>query len=855
MIIESGGNGSALVKAQGGGAGADGIGGSASVFAGDVQVQMLSTSNGTSAADLNVFGADGAGDNDGGNATLETGKITISGTTAGTSSVTVQAGDADGSGTDSNGGVATVVATAIQLSSTAGTTDFDVLGGDGGGTSGNAGLASVAADSVSVTSGTVASTFTIQAGVATLGAGAAASLISSGDVTVTSADTANAQILVTATSSNSGNLAGTSALLNAKKLTIQADDAGDASVNITSGASFGTGAVGNVSVTLSDLVLQGADDEAGSASLNAVALGAGTNQGKRSLLVTGDARIQSGDGGTGSSGGGASTSFDNATIRGALSVVGGEDGTGSYTGGDVWFGTAETLKAKTLNIGNGGTGDLDFYAGLLSLADNDTAINLDGSDYYTGAAVALSGYSAGDGVYIQSVDYANNRTLSIFSKNGGSIKIDSIDASNKRGTFYAQSPADVHIDSLDISDGVFTVMVDPSVGDGDASMIVGTLDATDSLVMLASPTGNFAQFDRHDTFDVIRATSLTGDPVVVVDQSRMGQTVEYLISYDASGNSIEVTYLGERAHPVMKSLSEGIMASQAFLNRGSDFVAGEGIANAVFATADTGFSMFSSFAYGQSRYNTGSHVDVKGLSLLLGGGYGVDVSFGRFTIAAFFELGDGEYDSYNDFTAYGTVKGKGDVNYAGGGILARVDFGQSDSGSTYVEASGRAGRASVDYRSDDLPWSHRYDFDSTYYGFHVGVGHVFNVTDSTSIDLYGKWLFTHQGGNDVTINNTHVRFDDVNSHRLRAGLRVTTAITDTIKPYFGAAYEHEMDAKAKATVSGHPIDVPDLKGGTGIGELGLSILAAERLNLDLGVQGYAGTRQGVSGGFRLTYNF
>ncbi|MDR1037835.1 MAG: autotransporter outer membrane beta-barrel domain-containing protein [Deltaproteobacteria bacterium] len=284
-------------------------------------------------------------------------------------------------------------------------------------------------------------------------------------------------------------------------------------------------------------------------------------------------------------------------------------------------------------------------------------------------------------------------------------------------------------------------------------------------------------------------------------------------------------------------------------------MAGDGITQAVFAAANAGPSFFTSISYDNSRYDTGSHVDVQGLSILLGAAYGVDVSIGRFTIGAFFELGDGDYDSYNDFTGFAAVRGKGNTEYVGGGLLARLDFAKSESGFTYTEASFRAGRASVDFRSDEFWTGYRYDFDSTYYGFHVGLGHVFNITDSTSLDLYGKWLYTHQGGNEYIAYGERISFDDVNSHRVRAGLRLTTEITDTVKPYFGVAYEHELDGKAKAWVRDIPIDVPELKGGSGIGELGISVTATEGLTLDIGVRGYAGTRRGINGTMNLTYNF
>ncbi|MDR1039236.1 MAG: autotransporter domain-containing protein, partial [Deltaproteobacteria bacterium] len=145
---------------------------------------------------------------------------------------------------------------------------------------------------------------------------------------------------------------------------------------------------------------------------------------------------------------------------------------------------------------------------------------------------------------------------------------------------------------------------------------------------------------------------------------------------------------------------------------------------------------------------------------------------------------------------------------------------------------------------------------SSYYGFHAGIGRVFNLTDSTSLDLFGKWLYTRQGAKSLTIQDTHpLKFDAISSSRLRVGFRVSTQVSGYIRPYVGLAYERELDGKAKATVNGIAIGVPELKGGTGIGEAGLTISAAEHLTLDLGVRGYAGQRQGVTGFLNLTVNF
>ncbi|GHU05873.1 hypothetical protein FACS1894205_6510 [Alphaproteobacteria bacterium] len=79
----------------------------------------------------------------------------------------------------------------------------------------------------------------------------------------------------------------------------------------------------------------------------------------------------------------------------------------------------------------------------------------------------------------------------------------------------------------------------------------------------------------------------------------------------------------------------------------------------------------------------------------------------------------------------------------------------------------------------------------------------------------------------------------------------------TASPYIGAAYEYEFDAEANASAHGYAINAPRLKGGTGIGEIGLAIKpsAEQPLSLDLGLQGYLGKREGVTGSLRARWEF
>jgi outer membrane autotransporter protein len=151
-----------------------------------------------------------------------------------------------------------------------------------------------------------------------------------------------------------------------------------------------------------------------------------------------------------------------------------------------------------------------------------------------------------------------------------------------------------------------------------------------------------------------------------------------------------------------------------------------------------------------------------------------------------------------------------------------------------------------------------FNSESLYYCVHLGAGYVWNISEAASLDVYGKYFWTHQDGDSVKLSTGEpIDFKDVDSHRSRLGGRFSYACNDFVSPYVGAAWEYEFDGKAGATTYGHVIEAPKMRGSTGIGELGISIKPATTLPLsfDLGVQGYVGKREGVTGSLQVKWEF
>lgn len=304
-----------------------------------------------------------------------------------------------------------------------------------------------------------------------------------------------------------------------------------------------------------------------------------------------------------------------------------------------------------------------------------------------------------------------------------------------------------------------------------------------------------------------------------------------------------------------KSLVETRMAELSFINSAADLAAGAGLHNAL-GIADSQ-DIFVAAAVNSLRNKTGSYVDSKGINLELGYARKIKQASSTLTIAPFLEYGTGHYDSYledaNDTHGYGRE------HYIGAGILLRKD---QDSG-LYYEGSLRAGRISGNYESSDLTnslglTSIRYDTNSTYYAAHIGIGKVLNLQARRSLDLYGKYFYSHLGSDSVTLNSGETyEFESANSNRIRLGGRYIHSYSDTGIFYAGLGLEHEFSGSDRATYKEYGTASPTLKGTSGFMEIGWQLKPTQqgRFYTDLGLTGWVGRQRGITFNANLGWKF
>ena len=306
--------------------------------------------------------------------------------------------------------------------------------------------------------------------------------------------------------------------------------------------------------------------------------------------------------------------------------------------------------------------------------------------------------------------------------------------------------------------------------------------------------------------------------------------------------NVEKTTVNENG----KSLVETRAAAAFVVNNMSDFMLGTGMEQAKAAAGgvapiDAGtMAPFAAVGGSNMRYTTGSYVDVNGWN----GAVGFAKQADKLLFGVAVEHGRGNYDSYLD----NGVHASGDIKSTGGVIFGEYKL---DNGVHY-DAALRAGRVKSDYSSTATS----YDESSAYYGFSLGGGKELTVSDKATLDVYGRYYFSHTNGSDVSIaTGEEIDFDAVNSHRLRIGGRYTTTLTEKSKAYAGLAWQYEFGGDAKAAINGYSAPTPSLQGHSAIVEAGYKLNAGKNLTLDFNLNGAMGKQRGIGGGIGAQWLF
>ena len=339
----------------------------------------------------------------------------------------------------------------------------------------------------------------------------------------------------------------------------------------------------------------------------------------------------------------------------------------------------------------------------------------------------------------------------------------------------------------------------------------------------------------------------------VTDTFTAGVAREGLGSTSVNGNVVTFNIDSIKLSSQAVSAAQTRAASAAFVNQGTDLISDS--LDTISRDDNYGVKTFAAVHGNRSKYDVADDIKINGWSTIVGVGNADKFDNGsELNWGVFYENGSGNYRTYNSFNNE-FFRDDGSMVYNGGGIAARYE----NKNGVYTEGSLRAGmlKNELDNAMRNVNDIYGYETESAYYGAHIGVGKIISLSDSSDLDIYGKFFHTYTEGDSVTIADDKFDFDSITSDRLRVGARITSNKENKFSTYYGLAYEYEFNGDADMTAQGLRADTQSLQGSSVMAEVGFNYQPTpdSPWSFDFNMRGYTGERQGGSFNVQATYTF
>ena len=302
---------------------------------------------------------------------------------------------------------------------------------------------------------------------------------------------------------------------------------------------------------------------------------------------------------------------------------------------------------------------------------------------------------------------------------------------------------------------------------------------------------NFAggtQLNTGDSMTFVKGTDLGIDAtkVTIAPEFTAGVATVGTGDVEVDENSVKYTLTEVKQNSQIDLVAENRAVAAAFVNQGTDLISDS--LDTISRDSNYGVKTFAAVHGNRSKYDVNSDIKINGWSTIVGVGNADKFDNGsEFSWGVFYENGSGNYRTFNEFNNE-FFRGDGSLVYNGGGIAARY----TNKNGVYTEGSLRAGMLKSDMDNalrDGAGNFYGYESESAYYGAHIGIGKIISLSESSDLDIYGKFFHTYTEGDNFKVANDEFEFDSINSDRLRIGARITSNKENKFSTYYGLAYE------------------------------------------------------------------
>ena len=470
------------------------------------------------------------------------------------------------------------------------------------------------------------------------------------------------------------------------------------------------------------------------------------------------------------------------------------------------------------------------------------------------AGYSEGGSASGNTINVLSTTNAQNMTLKGYNSDSNA---DGNAASSHTGNTLTITGNGSTFDTIENFD---TINFKDIALNSNAVLTLNSANLTGTTLNVTSLAGSNNNYDVGDTVTLIKSENAitgTSDGINIdndIVTAGVARDLEISTGLNADGKSIDMYVEDVSMNDQITLVAENRAVAAAFVNQGTDLISDS--LDTISRDSNYGVKTFAAVHGNRSKYDVNSDIKINGWSVIAGVGNASKFDNGsEFSWGVFYENGSGNYRTYNEFNNE-FFRGDGSLVYNGGGIAARY----TNKNGVYTEGSLRAGMLKSDMDNalrDGAGNFYGYESESAYYGAHLGVGKIISLSDSSDLDIYGKFFHTYTEGDSFKVANDEFEFDSINSDRLRIGARITSNKENKFSTYYGLAYEYEFNGDADMTAQGLKAPTQSLQGSSVMAEVGFNYqpTPTSPWSFDLNMRGYTGERQGGSFNVQATYTF
>ena len=532
--------------------------------------------------------------------------------------------------------------------------------------------------------------------------------------------------------------------------------------------------------------------------------------------------------------------------------------------GAVRYNSNQTEDTASLTIGNGFTTNVATVAGIYAVSGQDAGNNgtgLNGVINITGGTTdwkgtVYAGYSESGSVKDNIINVAANtnaKYMTLKGYNSDSAADGNAASSHSGNTLNITGNGSTFNTIKDF----YTINFYDVTLNGADVLTLQSADLTGTTLNVERLESG-KDYTAGDKVTLLSANDITGADDVNIGSdivtAGVAQDLKISAGLDADGKSIDMYVEDVSMNDQITLVAENRAVAAAFVNQGTDLISDS--LDTISRDDNYGVKTFAAVHGNRSKYDVNSDIKINGWSVIAGVGNADKFDNGsEFSWGVFYENGSGNYRTYNEFNN-DFFRGDGSLVYNGGGIAARY----TNKNGVYTEGSLRAGMLKSDMDNalrDGAGNFYGYENESAYYGAHIGVGKIISLSESSDLDVYGKFFHTYTEGDSFKVAGDKFEFDSINSDRLRIGARITSNKENKFSTYYGLAYEYEFNGDADMTAQGLKAPTQSLQGSSIMAEVGFNYqpTPTSPWSFDLNMRGYTGERQGGSFNVQATYTF